>query len=58
MNLEQAMQLVLDEAESSAIGDIDENPHSQSVMFAIELVQSFYEEHGHHFSNFSLDKDC
>tara|TARA_B100000989_G_C19302454_1_gene369040 strand:+ start:412 stop:588 length:177 start_codon:yes stop_codon:yes gene_type:complete len=58
MNLEQAIQLVLEEAESSAIGDVGENPHSQSVISAIELVQSFYEEHGHHFSNFSLDKDC
>ena len=49
MNLEQAIQLVLEEAETSAIGDLGENPHSQSVMSAIELVQSFYEEHGHHF---------
>ena len=58
MNLEQAIELVLEEAESSAIGDMAENPHSQSVILAIELVQSFYEEHGYHFSNFSLDNDC
>jgi len=51
MNLEKAIQLVLNEAESSALGD-----NSQNVLNAVEIVQAFYDEHGHHFANFSLDK--
>ena len=50
MKLEEAIELVLNEAESSALGD-----NSQNVLSAIEVVQAFYEEHGHHFANFSLD---
>lgn len=50
MNLEKAIELVLSEAETSALGE-----GNQSVLDAVELLQSFYEEHGHHFANFSLD---
>ena len=50
MNLEQAIELVLNEAESSALGD-----NSRNVLNAVEIVQAFYDEHGHHFANFSLD---
>lgn len=51
MNLEKAIELVLNEAESSALGE-----GNQSVLDAVELLQSFYDEYGHQFSSFSLDK--
>lgn len=50
MNLGQAIELVLNEAETSALGD-----DNQSILDAIEVVQAFYDEHGHHFAKFSLD---
>ena len=49
MNLEKAIELVLNEAETSALGD-----NSEDVLNAVEIVQAFYDEHGHHFANFSL----
>ena len=51
MNLERALDLVVNEEESSALG---ENNHL--VAFACEVVQAFYDEHGHHFSNYSLEQ--
>ena len=53
MNLEKAIELVLNEAETSALGE--SSSEGNKVLEAIELVQTFYDEHGHHFSNFSLD---
>ena len=54
MNLEQAFDIVMNEAEISALGEkTDEN---LKVLLATEVMQAFYEEHGHHFANFSLDK--
>lgn len=53
MNLEQAIELVLNEAEVSALGETSDE-HSE-ILNAVEIVQAFYDEHGHHFSNFSLD---
>ena len=50
MKLEKAIELVLNEAETSALGD-----NSEDVLNAVEIVQAFYDEHGHHFANFSLD---
>jgi hypothetical protein len=50
MKLEKAIELVLNEAETSALGD-----DSSDVLDAIEVVQAFYDEHGHHFANFSVD---
>jgi len=50
MNLEKAIELVLNEAESSALGD-----SNQDVLNAVEVVQAYYNEHGFHFANFSLD---
>ena len=50
MNLEKAIQLVLEEAESSALGD-----NNDKVIEACEVVDAFYQEHGHHFANFSVD---
>ena len=52
MNLEKAIELVLNEAESSALGD-----SSNDVLDACEVVEMFFEEYGHHFSNFSVDND-
>lgn len=53
MNLEQAFDIVMNEAEISALGEkTDEN---LKVLLATEVMQAFYEEHGHHFANFSLD---
>lgn len=52
MNLERAIQLVVDEAESSALGD-----SSNDILDACEVVQAFYEEYGHQFSNFSVDNE-
>ena len=55
MNLEQAIELVLNEAEVSALGD--KSDEQMKILGAVEVVQAFYEEHGHHFSNFSIDND-
>lgn len=52
MNLEKAIGLVLNEAESSALGD-----GSNDILDACEVVQAFYEEYGYQFSNFSVDND-
>lgn len=53
MNLEEAMYIVINEAESSALGD--KSDEQMKVLGAVEVVQAFYDEHGHHFSNFSVD---
>jgi hypothetical protein len=50
MNYEQALELVIAEAETSALGD-----NNQKVLLAIEVVEAQYDEHGHHFANFTLD---
>ena len=53
MKLEEAMYIVINEAEVSALGErTDEN---LKVLLATEVVQAFYDEHGHHFANFSVD---
>lgn len=57
MKLEEAIYLVLGEAEVSALGDHGENSNSKKVISAVELVQAFFEEHGHHFSDFSIDNE-
>lgn len=53
MKLEQAIELVLNEAESSALGE--SSLEGDKILEAVELVQAFYDEHGYHFSNFSVD---
>jgi hypothetical protein len=53
MKLEKAIELVLNEAETSALGE--SSSEGNKVLEAIELVQAFYDEHGHHFANFSVD---
>ena len=52
MNLSKALELVLTEAESSALGD-DHTMHSKAVMEAVELLHTFYEEYGHQFQNYT-----
>ena len=50
MNLEKAIELVLNEAETSALGD-----NNKEVLEAVELLQNFYEQYGHQFQNFELE---
>ena len=52
MNLEKAIELVLNEAESSALGD-----NNREVLEAVELLQNFYEQYGHQFEHFSREYD-
>ena len=52
MKLEEALYIVINEAETSALGD--KSDEQLKILGAIEIVQAFYEEHGHHFSNFFL----
>jgi len=53
MNLEEAIYIVINEAEVSALGD--KSDEQMKILGAVEVVQAFYDEHGHHFSNFSVD---
>ncbi len=53
MNLGQALELVLNEAEVSAIGENTEE--NQKVLKAVELIEIFYEEHGHQFENYEVE---
>jgi hypothetical protein len=53
MNLEQAFDIVMNEAETSALGE--KTDEHLKVLLATELMQAFYDEHGHHFANFTLD---
>ena len=53
MNLEEAIYIVINEAEVSALGD--KSDEQMKILGAVEVIQAFYDEHGHHFANFSLD---
>lgn len=53
MKLEQAIELVLNEAEVSALGD--KSDEQMKILGAVEVVQAFYDEHGYHFANYELD---
>jgi hypothetical protein len=53
MNLEEAMYIVINEAEVSALGD--KSDQQLKVLSAVEVVQAFYDEHGHNYLDFSLD---
>jgi hypothetical protein len=50
MTLEEAMNLVMNEAESSALGDGNEK-----VIEAVKLVKCFYDEYGYQFDNYEND---
>ena len=41
MRLSEAIELVLDEAETSALGDLSENENSQEVIKALKIVRKF-----------------
>ena len=41
MKLSEAIELVLDEAETSALGDLCENENSQEVIKALKIVRKF-----------------
>jgi hypothetical protein len=53
MKLEQALSLVINEAEVSALGESSDE--HLKILNAVEVVQAFYDEYGHQFCNFSLD---
>ena len=50
MNLIKALELVLNEAESSALGEC--SSEGAEVLEAVELIQQFYDEYGHQFQNY------
>jgi hypothetical protein len=52
MNFKKAIELVLNEAESSALGE-----NNQEVLDAVEMVGKFYRTFGHHFQNFTLPEE-
>ena len=53
MNLEEALEIVLNEAESVGLGESGDI--QEKILNAVEVAQVFYDEHGHHFANFSID---
>tara|TARA_Y100000361_G_C11152026_1_gene341722 strand:+ start:1173 stop:1343 length:171 start_codon:yes stop_codon:yes gene_type:complete len=55
MKLEEAMYIVINEAETSALGD--KTDEQLKVLSAVEVVQAFYDEYGHNHSDFSLDNE-
>lgn len=55
MKLGQAIEIVLNEAEVSAIGETSDE-HSE-VLDAVEVVRMFYKGFGHHFKNFTLPEE-
>jgi len=57
MNLEEAMELVLNEAEISALGDEYFHPNSQKVMVAIDVLQGFYEKYGYQFAEYKNEHE-
>ncbi len=50
MTLEQAFELVLNEAETSALGEC--SSEGNEVLEAVELLKAFYDEYGYQFSNY------
>jgi len=54
MNLEKAIELVLNEAESSALGEC--SSEGAEVLEAVELIQNFYEQYGHQFQNYEINQ--
>tara|TARA_R110000765_G_scaffold226641_1_gene330575 strand:- start:465 stop:785 length:321 start_codon:yes stop_codon:yes gene_type:complete len=56
MRLSEAIELVLDEAETSALGDLSENKNSQEVIKALDVVRDFYDNHGKRFRNYTTNE--
>ena len=53
MELEEAFEIVIAEAESVGLGESGDI--QEKILNAVEVVQVFYEEYGYQFSNFSVD---
>ena len=53
MNLEEAFEIILNEAESVGLGESGDT--QEKILMAVEVAQVFYEEYGYQFSNFSVD---
>ena len=53
MNLGKAFELVLNEAETSALGEC--SSEGNEVLEAVDLLQNFYEQYGHQFENFEVE---
>ena len=53
MTLEEALEIVLNEAESVGLGESGDA--QEKILLAVEVVQVFYDNYGHQFSNFSVD---
>ena len=53
MKLEEALEIVLTEAESVGLGE--NGSIQEKILNAVEVVQAFYDDYGHQFSNFSVD---
>ena len=49
MTLEEAMDLVRNEAETSALGEGNEE-----AMEAVKLLKCFYDEYGYQFQNYEI----
>lgn len=54
MNLQEALEIVLNEAEISALGD--RSDEHLRVLKAVEFVREFYEEIGVFFENYTTTK--
>lgn len=55
MNLEEAFEIVLNEAESVGLGESGDV--QEKILNAVEVVQVFYDNYGHQFSHFSVDNN-
>jgi hypothetical protein len=53
MNLEEAFEIALNEAESVGLGESGDV--QEKILLAVEVMQVFYDEHGYKFSDFSVD---
>tara|TARA_Y100001973_G_scaffold57833_1_gene85263 strand:- start:1425 stop:1619 length:195 start_codon:yes stop_codon:yes gene_type:complete len=56
IKLSEAIELVLNEAESSALGD-EHKDHANKVLNSIECIQLWYDQYGHQFENFSIENN-
>lgn len=54
MNLQQAIDIVINEAEASALGNKDDS--QLQVLEALEVVKLFYDQYGSFFGEFSKEE--
>jgi hypothetical protein len=55
MKLEEAIQVVLNEAEISAIGNKDDS--QLEVLQAVTLVRHFFKQYGYQFKEFTISQE-